>query len=97
MSIVFTHTGGYYRGHQILANSCYPREIFLRELVSNANDAIEKLRIVSLTDKGVWNGGDPLNITIKAEKSEDGKVGKLIISDTGIGMSEQELATNLVM
>lgn len=44
----------------------------------------------------MWNGVDPLNITIKAEKSEDGKTGKLIISDTGIGMSDQELTTNLV-
>jgi len=44
----------------------------------------------------VWNGGDLLNITIKAEKSETGKSGKLVISDTGIGMSDQELATNLV-
>jgi len=44
----------------------------------------------------VWDGGELLNITIKAEKSEDGKSGKLVISDTGIGMSDQELATNLV-
>jgi len=78
-----------------LIHTCV-REIFLRELISNANDAIEKLRITSLTDKSVWNGGDLLNITIKAEKSEDGKSGKLVISDTGIGMSDQELATNLV-
>ncbi|KAF9451709.1 HSP90-domain-containing protein [Macrolepiota fuliginosa MF-IS2] len=84
------------RMRNIVINSLYShREIFLRELVSNANDAIEKLRIISLTDKGVWNGADPLNITIKAEKSEDGKTGKLIISDTGVGMSEQELSTNL--
>jgi HSP90 family molecular chaperone len=80
----------------ILPYSQSLREIFLRELVSNANDAIEKLRIISLTDKDVWSGGDPLNITIKAEKSVDGKTGKLVISDTGIGMSEQELAANLV-
>ncbi|EFI27700.1 cation-transporting ATPase [Coprinopsis cinerea okayama7 len=70
------------------------REIFLRELISNANDALEKLRITSLKDKSVWNGSD-LNITIKAIPEEDGKGGQLIITDTGIGMSPEELATNL--
>ena len=72
------------------------REIFLRELISNANDAIEKLRLTALKDKSIWDGSTPLNITIKAEKSEDGKSARLIISDTGIGMSPEELTTNLV-
>ncbi|KAF8639823.1 hypothetical protein AX17_001079 [Amanita inopinata Kibby_2008] len=71
------------------------REIFLRELISNANDALEKLRLTSLTDKQAWNGVDPLNITIKAIKDEDGKGGRIIISDTGIGMGPEELKTNL--
>ncbi|PFH52710.1 hypothetical protein AMATHDRAFT_73847 [Amanita thiersii Skay4041] len=71
------------------------REIFLRELISNANDALEKLRLVSLTNKSAWNGVDPLNITINAIKDEDGKGGRIIISDTGIGMSPEELKTNL--
>lgn len=57
---------------------CY-REIFLRELISNANDAIEKLRITALKDKNLWDGA-PLNITIKAVKDEDGKGGRIIIS-----------------
>jgi heat shock protein beta len=50
-------------------------------LISNANDALEKLRITALTDNGVWNG-DSLNITIKAVKDEDGKGGRIIISGT---------------
>lgn len=55
------------------------REIFLRELISNANDALEKLRLTALTDKGLWDGS-PLNVTIKAVKDEDGKGGRLIIT-----------------
>ncbi|KAG6880046.1 hypothetical protein C0992_007363 [Termitomyces sp. T32_za158] len=57
-------------------------DIFLRELVSNANDAVEKLRLTALTDDNMWNG-DPLNITIKAVKNEDGRGGHIIISGKG--------------
>ncbi|KDQ64486.1 hypothetical protein JAAARDRAFT_117992 [Jaapia argillacea MUCL 33604] len=70
-------------------------DVFLRELISNANDALEKLRLTSLTDKQVWDGVDPLNVTIKAVKNEDGVGGKLIIADTGIGMTPEELTKNL--
>ncbi|PPQ69873.1 hypothetical protein CVT24_003208 [Panaeolus cyanescens] len=84
------------RLRKIVINSLYShQEIFLRELISNANDAIEKLRILALTDKSIYDGSQPLNITIKAVKDEDGKGGRLIISDTGIGMSPEELTTNL--
>ncbi|KAF9534344.1 Hsp90 protein-domain-containing protein [Crepidotus variabilis] len=84
------------RLRKIVINSLYShQEIFLRELISNANDALEKLRLTALTDKSVWDGSDPLNITIKAVKDEDGKGGRLIISDTGIGMTPEELTANL--
>ena len=56
------------------------RDVFLRELISNANDALEKLRLISLTDKQVWDGSEPLNVSIKAVKDEDGKGGRVIIS-----------------
>lgn len=71
------------------------RDVFLRELISNANDALEKLRITSLTDKEVLGGAEELNITIQAFKEEDGKT-KLVIRDTGIGMTPEELTANLV-
>lgn len=84
------------RLRKIVINSLYSnRDVFLRELISNANDALEKLRIVSLTEKEVWDGTSPLNVTIKAERDATGKGGRIIITDTGIGMSAEELATNL--
>lgn len=84
------------RLRNIVINSLYShRDVFLRELISNANDAIEKLRLTSLTDKTVYDGSSPLNITIKAFKDEDGKGGRIVISDTGIGMSKDELTANL--
>ncbi|KLO10241.1 heat shock protein Hsp90 [Schizopora paradoxa] len=84
------------RLRKIVINSLYShREVFLRELLSNANDALEKLRLTALTDKQVWDGSEPLNITIKAIKNEDGPGGRIVITDTGIGMGPEELSTNL--
>lgn len=57
------------------------RDVFLRELISNANDALEKLRLTSLTDKQVLEGAQDLNVTIRAYKEEDGS-NKIVI--TGI-------------
>ena len=53
--------------------------MFLRELISNANDALEKLRLTSLTEKQVLDGAENLNITVKAVKDENGP-GRIIIT-----------------
>ncbi|KAI9066781.1 heat shock protein Hsp90 [Trametes sanguinea] len=83
------------RLRKIVINSLYShRDVFLRELISNANDALEKLRLTSLTEPEVLSGAENMNITIKAEKDEQGN-GRIIIRDTGIGMTPDELSNNL--
>lgn len=84
------------RLRKIVIESLYShREVFLRELISNANDAIEKLRLTALKDKSVWDGVAPLNITLQLYKDPEGEGGRLVIADTGIGMSPEELTANL--
>jgi HSP90 family molecular chaperone len=74
----------------IVANSLYTeKEVFIRELVSNASDALNKLRQLQAT--GVADTGLPLGICI----SVDEDVGTLTIADSGIGMSKEELMSNL--
>ena len=76
----------------IMINSIYTnKEIFLRELISNSSDAIDKLHYLSLTDKNIKVNNDNLCIRIDTdiEKRE------LIITDNGIGMTEEELENNL--
>ena len=76
----------------MMINSVYTnREIFLRELISNASDAIDKLYYKSLTDKKVDLDTDDFMIRIDIDK--DNRI--LKITDNGIGMSEEELDTNL--
>ncbi|WP_075217276.1 molecular chaperone HtpG [Mongoliimonas terrestris] len=68
------------------------KDIFLRELVSNAADACEKLRYLSIADTGLLAGDDaPLAITIEG----DAEGGRLVVADNGIGMSHDELKDNL--
>lgn len=76
----------------LMVNSIYTnKEIFLRELISNGSDAIDKLYYMSLTDKKVNVDRDNLCITIDIDKDDR----KLVISDTGVGMSRDELENNL--
>ena len=76
----------------IVINSLYTeRDIFVRELVSNAADALEKFRHQSLIEKIEFDAHMPLEITFDC----DDKKHVLTITDTGIGMTKEELETNL--
>ncbi|KAF8821045.1 putative heat shock protein 75, partial [Cardiosporidium cionae] len=78
---------------EIVAHSLYvDREIFIRELISNASDALEKLRFLENTAQVTLSDSDiPLKIMI----STDDKEKLFIIEDTGIGMDKQEMIENL--
>ena len=67
------------------------KEIFLRELVSNASDAIEKLRFESLTDESLLEGDGELRVRVSVDKD----AGTLTISDNGIGMSREEVGDTI--
>ncbi len=76
----------------LMINSIYTnREIFLRELISNASDAIDKLAFKALTDPSVELGSDELAIRLSFDK--DART--ITVSDNGIGMTEEELDRNL--
>ena len=76
----------------IVIHSLYSnKEIFLRELVSNSSDAIDKLRYLSATDKKLSDLAENFAITISVDK----KAKQLVISDNGIGMSEEDLTQSL--
>ena len=75
----------------LLSHSLYQsREIAIRELISNASDALDKMRYVALTDEAQRESG-PLEIVIEPNESEQ----RLIIRDNGVGMTHDELVTNL--
>lgn len=73
--------------HSVYSN----RDVFLRELVSNAADACEKLRTLALAEPALADGDEAFRIEIVADKAAP----SLVIADNGIGMSRQELIDNL--
>ena len=76
----------------LMVNSIYTnKDIFLRELISNGSDAIDKLYYESLTNKDINIDKDDFYIRIDIDKDDR----KLIITDNGIGMDKEELENNL--
>ncbi|MDB4452414.1 molecular chaperone HtpG, partial [Akkermansiaceae bacterium] len=76
----------------IVIHSLYTdKEIFVRELISNASDSLEKLRLKQLTENKVFEADLPLEITI----TTDEEAGTITFADHGIGMNRQELTDNL--
>ena len=76
----------------LMVHSLYSnKEIFLRELVSNASDAIDRLKFESLSDDSLVEGKEELSIHIDVDKD----TGTITITDNGIGMTEQEVMDNI--
>ena len=73
--------------HSIYTN----REIFLRELISNASDAIDKIHFEALTNKDLLEGDDKYEIFLVPDE----KTHTLTISDNGLGMNKEDLMNNL--
>src|ERR1700733_10982356 len=77
--------------HLVIHSLYSHKEIFLRELVSNASDALDKLRFRALTEPGLYEEDTDLEIRIRVDREQ----GTLTIEDNGVGMTEEELVLDL--
>ncbi len=76
----------------IVIHSLYTdKEVFLRELVSNASDALEKLRYLQLTEKDIFDENLPLEIEVRTDQDKN----TVTVIDYGVGMTKEELIKNL--
>jgi heat shock protein beta len=76
----------------IIINSLYKnREVFLRELISNASDALDKIRFLAVSAANILGSKKDLEINISFNEEQK----TLTIRDTGVGMTKQDLITNL--
>uniref|UniRef100_A0A671XJY3 Endoplasmin n=1 Tax=Sparus aurata TaxID=8175 RepID=A0A671XJY3_SPAAU len=81
----------FYFRHTVNSQKQTPFLIFLRELISNASDALDKIRLLSLTNENAMAANEELTIKIKSDKEKN----MLHITDTGVGMTKEELVKNL--
>jgi len=78
----------------IVINSLYQNnDIFLRELISNASDALDKFRYLTLTQADKYGSGDDVELKIELDYDEEART--LTIRDTGVGMTREEMVSNL--
>ena len=76
----------------LMVHSLYSnKEIFLRELISNASDACDKLRFEALQDESLLSGDTDFRIEIEIDKDKS----ELTVRDNGIGMNHQEVTDNI--
>jgi molecular chaperone HtpG len=77
--------------HLVIHSLYSHKEIFLRELISNGSDALDRLRFRAITEPSLMGGGEPLEIRIFPDAAHKA----LVIEDTGVGMTKEELVRDL--
>jgi len=77
---------------QLMIHSLYSnKEIFLRELISNASDALDQLRFVAIADDSIYAGDSDLHVEIEIDE----EAGTLTVRDNGIGMNREDVMENI--